>query len=175
MKTTVYRYFDAAGELLYIGVTKNLIDRQDAHQNTKSWWSDVASASFVHFETRDEALAYEAAMIGIEFPKYNKQGAILPEEGREHLLQILYRELDDDFHLRASDSMAETMLELRSFSNANESYRLLFAFDRAMPWDDEGSEMLVHCWNCQKILDSSWYQKQLHQADSIICDQAAKR
>ena len=172
MKTTCYRYFDSEGRLLYIGITKNLFDRQDAHQRTQPWWNEIAAASFTHFDTRDEALAYEARMIGIEFPKYNKAGATLPEDSREHLLSLMNGDFDDEFHGQASSKMREMMLEMNEFSEAPESYKLLFAFDAAMPYDDEGEERLVYCLNCQRVLDSNRYQKLLIEVNGLICDEA---
>lgn len=172
MKTTCYRYFDSEGRLLYIGITKNLFDRQDAHQRTQTWWHEVASATFTHFETRQDALAYEARMIGIEFPKYNKAGATLPEESRKHLLAVMAEDFDDEFHNKASDSMRNIMIDMNDFSEAPESHKLLFAFDRSMPFDEDGEERLVHCWNCQKILDSNWYKALLDEVDATICAEA---
>lgn len=172
MNTTCYRYFDSEGRLLYIGITKNLFERQDSHQRTQNWWHEVASASFTHFETRDEALAYESKMIGIEFPKYNRAGAVLPEESRMHLLGLMTAEFDDEFHNLASSKMRDIMLDMNEFSNAPESYKLLFAFDYAMPADEEGEERQIDCWNCQKIYGSKWYKDLLIEVNGFICDEA---
>ena len=174
MKTTCYRYFDSEGRLLYIGITKNLFDRQDAHQRTQPWWNEIAAASFTHFDSRDEALAYEARMIGIEFPKYNKAGATLPEDSRQHLLALMSGEFDDDFHQRASAKMHHLMIEMNTFSESPESHKLLFAFDCAMPSDEETGERLIDCLNCQRIYDSSWFQKLLIEVNATICDEAVK-
>jgi hypothetical protein len=173
MKTTCYRYYDSEGRLLYIGITKNLFDRQDSHQRTQDWWTEVSTATFTHFETRDEAFTYEAKMIGIEFPKYNRAGAVLPEESRLHLLSLMTSEFDDEFHAKASGKMSEIMLDMNEFSVAPESYKLLFAFDYAMPSDEAGEQREIDCCNCQKIYDSKWYKDLLIEVNNFICDEAA--
>lgn len=172
MNTTCYRYFDSEGRLLYIGVTKSLLDRQEHHQKNQPWWAEVATATFTHFATRQDALDYETKMIGIEFPKYNKAGAVLPQDSQEHLAAIITSQFDDEFHSKASQNMTEWMLEMNDFSEAPESYKLLFAFDRSMPWDEEGEERLVDCLNCQRILDSNWYKQLCESVDALICDES---
>lgn len=173
MTTTCYRYFDSDGRLLYIGITKNLFDRQDAHQRTQTWWQEVAFATFTHFELREDALSYEARMIGIEFPKYNKAGPTLPDESREHLLAVMSGDFDDEFHNTASLNMRNIMMDMNQFSKAPESYKLLFAFDSAMPFDEDGNERLIDCLNCERILDSNWYKTLLIEVNGAICDEAS--
>lgn len=69
---TLYRYFDARGNLLYIGITSRGIVRSFEHAETKSWWSSVARADYVHFDARWRALDAERALIQIQRPLFNK-------------------------------------------------------------------------------------------------------
>jgi len=55
-KYTVYRLYDADGNLLYVGTTNNLERRMASHRHDKQWWSDVADV-----ETETVASATEAA------------------------------------------------------------------------------------------------------------------
>lgn len=175
MKTTVYRYYDSDGRLLYIGVTKNLIGRQEDHNQTRPWWPEVASASFIHFDTRQEALDHETAMIGIQWPKYNKAGPVLPEQAKEHLLQIVAGDLDDEEHRAKSDEMAEIMEELNQFSQKPETHKVLFAFGESIKWDDEGEERLIFCNRCQEIVDSRWFKSLFETIHIEVCDESAGR
>jgi GIY-YIG catalytic domain len=80
---TVYRFFNSKGDLLYVGVAGNPGLRLRAHAKTKSWWSEVATATFRHFATYEEAVAAEDAAIKTESPKYNSVG--VPGSPHEHL------------------------------------------------------------------------------------------
>lgn len=71
MSTTLYRFYDGAGSLLYVGIAGNPGRRFEQHAKTKHWWTDVASSKIVHYSTRDEALIAETAAIQTEQPAYN--------------------------------------------------------------------------------------------------------
>ena len=74
MKTTLYRYFDSDGKLLYVGITGDNVKRQSQHRRNAFWFGEIASATFVHFDSREEALEAEAAAIRYEKPAHNIQG-----------------------------------------------------------------------------------------------------
>lgn len=67
----LYRLHDAAGTLLYIGVTGNPDRRFKQHRDTKPWWPQVAKKTIAWHPSRDRALAEEAAAIKAETPVYN--------------------------------------------------------------------------------------------------------
>lgn len=69
--TTLYRFFDADGKLLYIGITEVGAMRFGGHRGTKHWWWEVANITTEHFECRDDALDAEADAIRAESPQYN--------------------------------------------------------------------------------------------------------
>lgn len=71
--TTLYRLFDAAGELLYVGISGNWADRFGHHANHQSWWPHVAKITLEVFPTRPEAAKAEAAAIEQEHPRYNRR------------------------------------------------------------------------------------------------------
>lgn len=74
----LYRFFDAQGNLLYVGITNDPEQRFRGHQGDKSWYHHVATAKMEHFETRAELMAAEIAAIEGEKPKYNKTYAVSP-------------------------------------------------------------------------------------------------
>lgn len=71
---TLYRLFDAEDHLLYVGASMSAPARLEAHRRDKSWWPEVARATFEHYETRHLATVAEADAIESEHPRYNKAG-----------------------------------------------------------------------------------------------------
>jgi predicted GIY-YIG superfamily endonuclease len=68
----VYRFFDAAGRLLYVGYTTNPIARMRDHRNAAEWWPKVTAGQLESFATETEGLAAERAAIEVERPIHNK-------------------------------------------------------------------------------------------------------
>jgi hypothetical protein len=69
---TVYRYFDAAGRLLYVGATGQGHWRTHEHRRTAAWWSLVARAEFEHFTDAVEAFEHERTLIVSLAPLHNR-------------------------------------------------------------------------------------------------------
>jgi predicted GIY-YIG superfamily endonuclease len=70
--TALYRLYDAADSLLYVGITSNPRARFTQHAIYKPWWSEVANTAVSWLMcTRQEALAVEAAAIRNERPIHN--------------------------------------------------------------------------------------------------------
>lgn len=68
--TTLYRYYDEAGRLLYVGISNDALRRMGQHA-AKDWAPQVRSWHPVHFATRAEAEAAERHAIRTERPVYN--------------------------------------------------------------------------------------------------------
>ena len=66
----LYRFFDASGNLLYVGITCNPSGRFSDHR-TKNWWRDVANITLEHADSRNELEQLEIAAIQSENPRYN--------------------------------------------------------------------------------------------------------
>lgn len=71
--TALYRFFDAAGQLLYVGVSGNTEHRWRQHAESKHWWSDVADKTTEWLNSRPEALDAERMAIRTEKPLHNHQ------------------------------------------------------------------------------------------------------
>ncbi|THA82748.1 GIY-YIG nuclease family protein [Streptomyces sp. A0592] len=78
--TSVYRLYDAAGYLLYIGASNDPTRRWREHRKEMFWWREVDRHERQWFPTEREADAAERAAIFIEQPRCNKSlpGPILP-------------------------------------------------------------------------------------------------
>jgi predicted GIY-YIG superfamily endonuclease len=69
---TLYRFHDAAGRLLYIGIAVDFLQRWRKHRR-REWWSQVARMDIEQYPSRSAALAAERQAIIIEKPQYNHQ------------------------------------------------------------------------------------------------------
>lgn len=75
---SVYRFFNEAGDLLYVGITRLGYKRIEQHAKDKNWFLEVHTATFQHFPTVWQAQEAEAIAIHEEKPAYNKQIPMLP-------------------------------------------------------------------------------------------------
>lgn len=69
--TTLYRAFDAAGRLLYVGIARNWARRWTQHSERSSWFGEVARLQLEQHPNRQAALAAERTAIIEELPAYN--------------------------------------------------------------------------------------------------------
>lgn len=70
-ETTLYRFFDAHEDLLYVGITNNWQMRLGQHRTDKPWFVDVARAALETHPSRQDALDAEERVIKKERPVYN--------------------------------------------------------------------------------------------------------
>ena len=68
----VYRFFDTAGVLLWVGQTTQLTNRFSHHWRERVWSAEIATATVMPVKTLEEALCVETEAIKTEKPKYNK-------------------------------------------------------------------------------------------------------
>lgn len=69
--TTLYRLFDRAGVLLYVGITRRQNARTHQHWAQAPWWQQVWAQTFEHHPTPAAAADAERAAIADELPVYN--------------------------------------------------------------------------------------------------------
>ncbi len=70
----LYRMFDRAGRLLYVGISFNAGERATQHAETKPWWPQVDHIRIEHLEcSREDALRKERWTIYAEKPLHNIQ------------------------------------------------------------------------------------------------------
>lgn len=70
--TALYRHFDSAGRLLYVGVSLMALYRTIQHRKGAPWFADVATITIKQFPTRKAALAAEQRAIRNERPLHNQ-------------------------------------------------------------------------------------------------------
>lgn len=70
-RTALYRLYDAAGQLLYIGITNNPANRWRRHAQASLWWPKVASKDVEWHPDRQCALDAERRLIEAHHPPHN--------------------------------------------------------------------------------------------------------
>lgn len=77
--TALYRFFDPAGNLLYVGVTSRPRDRWHVHSKRAPWWPLVASVSITDERMKEvKARRVETAAIHSERPLHNVAKTLRP-------------------------------------------------------------------------------------------------
>jgi hypothetical protein len=69
-RTCVYRFYDSAGVLLYVGLSMSLEGRLAKHRR-KPWWPEVARTELEWFDGREAAKDAERFAIHHEHPVHN--------------------------------------------------------------------------------------------------------
>ncbi len=72
-RCALYRHFDGAGVLLYIGISEAIVGRGKQHAATAEWARFVATTAGEWHPSRTAALAAERAAIKAERPLFNRQ------------------------------------------------------------------------------------------------------
>lgn len=71
--TALYRFYDAARGLLYVGITGQPAERWGKHRRSAAWWAEAVYVAVEILPTEWQALAAERAAIRSEAPKFNKR------------------------------------------------------------------------------------------------------
>lgn len=71
-RTAVYRFFNEAGALLYVGMSKAPSRRKWQHKRTAEWYSEIARQDVVWFDDVIPASVEEQRAILAECPLYNR-------------------------------------------------------------------------------------------------------
>lgn len=93
-RCALYRHFDSAGTLLYVGITAWQSDRDVGHARTSAWvpFADHVTAQW--FPSREAAFAAERQAIQSEVPVFNKQHAPAGRQQRVLAYLVGRRRLD---------------------------------------------------------------------------------
>jgi len=68
----LYRMYNEKHKLLYVGITRNALNRFSGHLQTQIWFPEVAHISLEYYATRDDLREAEKHIIQYEQPRYNK-------------------------------------------------------------------------------------------------------
>lgn len=70
--TGLYRHYNMQGDLLYVGISLNAVNRSYGHSRAAPWWDEITNITVERFPSRGAAEAAERAAIQNEKPRYNK-------------------------------------------------------------------------------------------------------
>ena len=71
LPTDVYRVYDEAGALLYVGASINVFKRMNEHKAYAPWWPHAHTATVHQYPDRATARGVEALAIRDESPRFN--------------------------------------------------------------------------------------------------------
>jgi predicted GIY-YIG superfamily endonuclease len=83
--TALYRWYDEADVLLYIGISDEFSERVADHVNGSTWMDFAVRSTIERFPSRGEAAAAEVEAIKAERPLFNDQHNVSPEAHRRRL------------------------------------------------------------------------------------------
>ena len=128
MSTSVYRYYDGGGVLLYVGITDRGARRNREHNATKEWWRFVSGQKIEHFPSRDAAEARERELIQQFRPPFNIQHNPSHATSRRTYMNLIGDPQDAISALRAAlvtgtSRAAESMIDLLERTKGREMDR----------------------------------------------------
>ena len=181
MKTTLYRYFDGDGKLLYVGITGDNVKRQSQHRRNAFWFGQIASATFEHFNSREEAIEAEREAIQTELPEFN-----IAETNSYMNGSRIRVEFTSKLHLVSMLSQNEFMpdvlhkswaMEVRSWIEPHECFDFkgddhfvyhLWELERAYENGERKFQVHESCDKCIAVFSSEWYlATKQYIADSV--------
>jgi len=77
--TALYRWYDDADRLLYVGISRGLPGRVADHVGGSSWMEFAGRAAIARYPSHEEALQAETAAIKAERPLFNRKHNDTPE------------------------------------------------------------------------------------------------
>lgn len=86
--TFVYRFFDAADRLVYVGITCEPAARWKNHARYKQWWADVVRIEAILYPCRHAALDEELRVIREESPLRNIKDAVAALKERQVQMKV---------------------------------------------------------------------------------------
>ena len=105
----LYRIFNGADDLLYVGITNNPSSRFSDHRG-KPWWQWVTKITVEHHASREELREAEAVAIRDEHPWFNGLSAaqiddIVSTDADENVVDQFLSELLDGIDHQATDPL----------------------------------------------------------------------
>ena len=114
MRTTLYRAFDGAGDLLYVGISLRPLRRLAEHSKSAPWSHLVARIDLENFNSRADALAAERRAILRERPLRNIAHSSLKATPGAALLAMRLADLGlDQRTLRAHLGLSAAAISLK--------------------------------------------------------------
>jgi predicted GIY-YIG superfamily endonuclease len=174
--TILYRYFDSSGNLLYVGITKSQINRFSQHNAKSAWIPYIATATFEHFEFRQDAVEAETRAIQSENPKFNIAGS-RNDKGISiinfHFLSLFMQSADqhDVRHYEFAKAIQEGVTHINPHIDLNNILTgtefIALCCELTMN-ESRDYANLTDCTECVRFFESDVYANALKEAKSEI-------
>lgn len=94
-KTALYRHYNSAGTLLYVGISISTLNRLSQHA-ISPWCDDIARVDIQYFESRAAALGAEQEAIKTECPLFNRAHKPRPLSPMEAIFAQIFNATDEE-------------------------------------------------------------------------------
>lgn len=148
-RTALYRFFDADGRLLYVGITHQPTTRFSQHAKNKAltWWPDVARKEIVWLNSRELAAEAEIVAIKTEKPQHNlshvRAGKLVSASGARTLSREDYN--SDDW-ITATETARRVMSEGLARKMSRQRVMQLAESDPAWPLPRSEWRTIANMW-----------------------------
>ena len=171
----LYRFFNATGQLLYVGITMNPPQRFKAHQSEKDWWTEVSGITVESYASRSELAAAERRAIHVERPAYNviynQQKPLVPAmpSGLRYVCQVCGGSVTGKsgyIHVSRSEALAHSTAWSEYKRRKREAGEVIWNADELMDLP-ERARWMVHHRKCDPFPDDGqdyWFE--VERADS---------
>lgn len=153
--TTLYRYFDKNGSLLYVGISDSISKRAHQHQKNSQWHMHAVSATLEHFREREDALAAESKAIVEEAPLYNIAGSNQYEnDPEEHWLALIDGQFNDPIHRDVLEYIVDGIEFAKIEDLSSDFIKYLFVVCISDMYQDK-----IPCIACRSIATSKVFEE----------------
>ena len=160
---TLYRFFDKQGQLLYVGISNNWTQRLKQHYKDSEFFELVASASFEHYETREEVDAAEKTAILTEGAIYNKAFNPNFETSQQHFQKLkawIYSNIQpDDVHAALIDKFRKTFLADKNWTRKTAAPIAFYIYIELPAW---AAEVGLDCDYCANLYHAEFIENWSH-------------
>lgn len=160
MTTTLYRAYNQADELLYVGISGDFLVRTKQHSVSSKWHKLAAKITLTHFETRSDAEQAEVEAIRSEKPLFNKKDNEDWHNSSTHLTNILG--YSDSHHTSLVSAHTRVLDSLQAFSHdADKLAVYCYAFQSALQaiYDTDTEDLDIPCVSCEKLYYSDFMEE----------------
>ncbi|MGA5315090.1 GIY-YIG nuclease family protein [Streptomyces pseudogriseolus] len=163
-RTALYRLYDEAGVLLYVGISCNLNERWKDHREEKLWWPQVVEKQVEWYEKRSEAESAEVHAIVTEDPLYNIDWNRPEYKLRYRLGWLSDRIEEEERQIRTPRRTPRSKRGKEALVDLLRRRDLLQEHTPGHEWEWDGKALSVHKHDMIDCLDSAC----LSQAHRII-------
>lgn len=145
MTCELYRHFNQAGELVYVGISNNAVLRTNGHKGGSRWFDQVVRIDIERYPSRAEALIAEENAILTEKPMFNLR------YGKRYGAASRNPEMQKDYEAALAEAAAKNIRVQKNrcaagiraqVRMAEQGVRYPYDFDDQFRWERETGKKL---------------------------------